>query len=141
MCLCLGLALVVYLVVCYDFVFDGVSRRVCPKGDFVCPSGTGCGCIVLVFNRLWLTCVPEGSKYLPFRNVFNPGRHSSPTHLIDKFDMMPIAIFHADYSHFSVLIITCKTVHRCGEGVYGVLNPPSQEQSVPVSGILTRPSP
>ena len=69
MCLCLGLALVVYLVVCYDFSFDGVSRRVCPKGDFVCPSGTGCGCIVLVFNRLWLTCVPEGSGFLPFGNV------------------------------------------------------------------------
>ena len=65
-------------VVCSEFAFDGVSHRVFPKGDFVCPSGMGCGCMVLVFNRLWLTCVPEGSGFLPFGNVFNPGRHSSP---------------------------------------------------------------
>ena len=110
-----------------------VSRLVCPKGDFVCPLGMGYVCTALMFNRLWLTCVPKGSKYLPFRNAFNPNRHSSLTHLIDKFGMMHIAIFHADYRHFSVLIVTCKPVHRGGELIYRVLNPPSQEEGVAVA--------
>ena len=104
-----------------------------PKGDFVCPSGMGYVCTEVIFSCLWLMCVPEGSKYLPFRNAFNPGRHSSPTHLIDKFGMMHIAIFHADYSHFSVLIVTCKPVHRGGELIYRILNPPSQEEGVAVA--------
>ena len=54
---------VVYPGVC------GVSRWVYPKGDFVCPSGMGCVCTALMFNRLWLTCVPKGSGFLPFENV------------------------------------------------------------------------
>ena len=54
---------VVYPGVC------GVSRWVYPKGDFVCPSGMGCVCTELMFNRLWLTCVPKGSRFLPFGNV------------------------------------------------------------------------